>query len=171
MPAPGDVRMSERASDNPDSRMLNCGSISGMTNRIEQIEDAGRAFTVAQVGEGPPGPDRCVCMLRRGNHGRVEHDGLAHLGTIDAHRDALGVQGEILSSAGATLASCCHGIARKWRHGFDNAKAAAHDVRPARSRHGLALRTASTVAPLPRLRARDNGLDSPVGSPSCRTAG
>jgi hypothetical protein len=46
-----------------DAITLNRSTIPSMTDRIEQIEHARRAFTVAQVGEGPPDPDRCVCVL------------------------------------------------------------------------------------------------------------
>ena len=43
--------------------MLDRGSVEGLTNGIEQVEDASRALTVAQVGERPPDPDRCVGVL------------------------------------------------------------------------------------------------------------
>jgi hypothetical protein len=55
---------------------LNCGTVTGLTDGIEQVEDTGRAFTVAQVGEGPPEPHRGVCVLPAilPNAGRIRLD-------------------------------------------------------------------------------------------------
>ena len=74
---------------------------------------------------------------------------------------------ETASSAGATLASCCHGQSEEngARHDLDNAWPAAHDERSARSRRCLSLRAASIVAPLPQLRAPNSGVGRRVGNP------